>query len=235
MKLSVIVAVYNEEKTIEKVLEKIENIKLQIEKEIIVIDDGSTDNTSMILKQIFNSKKYLSFNIYHKIPANLGKASALRIGLALSSGDIIVTQDADLELEPSDLSVLLEPILNEETEVVFGSRFLIKYPETMKLEFKLINKLLAYLVRVLYFVKLTDEATAYKMFKKSILKNITLTSSTFEYCPEITAKLLNRNYNIVEIPISYTPREVTKEKKIKWYDGIEAIITLIKYRFAEFC
>ncbi|HPN29750.1 MAG TPA: glycosyltransferase family 2 protein [bacterium] len=235
MKLSIVVAVYNEEKTIELVLDKLHNLNIPIEKEILVIDDGSTDNTSNIVKIIFDSKKYESFKIYFKIPANLGKASALRIGFALCSGDIIVTQDADLELEPSNISLLLEPILSNKTEVVFGSRFYHKYPDSMKFEFKLINKILTFLVNILFFSKITDEATAYKMFKRSVLKNITLTSSAFEYCPEITAKLLNRNYQIIEIPVSYTPRLQVKDKKIKWYDGFEAIFTLIKFRFAEFC
>jgi len=233
VKLSIIIAAYNEENSIEEILDRIDKISFPIDIEVIVIDDGSTDKTYDILKKCFDEKKFVSLEKIFKIPTNLGKASAIRIGIGLSSGDIIVTQDADLELDPEELPKLLVPILNEETEVVFGSRFLNGYQDDMKFIYKFINIFLAFLVKILWFKTISDEATAYKMYKKSVLNNITLTSSTFEYCPELTAKLLNRNYKIVEIPVNYKPRINQGNKKIRWFDGIEAIYTLIKFRFFE--
>jgi len=234
LKLSIIVAAFNEESTILQTLEKLDNLSFPIEKEIIVIDDGSNDKTGELLKTVFESGKFKHFKRYFQIPANLGKASALRIGLALSEGDIIVTQDADLELDPDDLQKLAKPIISGEAEVVFGSRFYNGYPADMKFAYIFINKLLAYLTQILYLKKITDEATAYKMYKKSILRNMRLRSATFEYCPELTSKILNRGYKIIEIPVKYSPRQNDAGKKIRWFDGLEAIWTLLKYRFAEY-
>jgi len=233
MKLSIIIPVYNELKTVEKILRKTDAVKFKIEKEIIVVDDGSTDGSGELLEQLYQQKSIKSFAKLFRLPTNLGKASALRIGIAISTGDIIVSQDADDELDSNDLPKLLEPLLTGETEVVFGSRFINGFPPNMQFPYIFINKFLSFLIRILYFRKITDEATAFKMFFRKILNNISITSAKFEYCPELTAKFLNRNYKIVEVPISYNPRKNTADKKIKWFDGIEAIYTLIKFRFLE--
>lgn len=240
MKLSVIIPVYNENATIRDVLDIVGG--LDIAKEIIVVDDGSNDGTRETLvnlsmdgiKKCFHSK-------------NRGKGAAIRTGLAKVTGDIVIIQDADLEYNPEEYHQLIQPILEGEAEVVYGSRFLgrldhkgislhfyyVLFFGVRHYTFFLGVKLLNLLTRLLYGVKVTDEATCYKVFKTDVIRDIELKCERFEFCPEVTAKVCKKGYKIHEVPISYVGRSFKEGKKINWKDGIEAIYTLIKYRFTD--
>jgi dolichol-phosphate mannosyltransferase len=229
MKLSIIIPVYNEKKTLFKVLKSIEKVNVgPIKKEIIIVDDFSKDGTRNILKKV--KKKEIKI-IYHKM--NYGKGFAIRTGLEKSTGDIILIQDADLEYNPSDYKKLLKPILSGSAQVVYGSRFMNKNKKIKFNSFFLGNKFLSFLVTLLYHHKITDMETCYKVFKKEVFENLKITSRRFEFEPEITAKILKNKIKILEIPISYNPRSKREGKKIKWRDGLIAIWTLIKYRFVK--
>ncbi len=231
MKVSIIIPVYNEAKTVEKVFEKVRNLPLK--KEIIMVDDGSTDGSREILKAL--EKKWGNDNnfkfVYHS--RNLGKGSAIRSGLKLVEGEVVVIQDADLELNPEDIPLLLEPIQRGETSVVYGSRFL--RPEQKKRSFlrNLANWILSITATLLYGQKITDEATGYKVFKTDLLRSLNLRCRRFEFCPEVTAKILRKGEKIVEVPVSYDPRTAEEGKKICWKDGFQALWTLVKYRFRK--
>ncbi|MFH1210168.1 MAG: glycosyltransferase family 2 protein [archaeon] len=233
MKLSIIIPVYNEEKTIEIILKRVMNIKLPIEKEIICVDDGSTDNSSNIIKK-------LSFkNLFYYYKKNGGKGSAVRFGLSKASGDIFLIQDADLEYDPEDYIKLLEPILTNKTKVVYGSRYLSEkghLKEHNHLTFKVHkigNSFLTFLTSFLYSQRLTDMETCYKMFTRDVYEKITLNSNKFDIEPEITAKVLKEGYKIREIPINYYSRDYKEGKKITWKDGVKAVYTLLRYRFLK--
>lgn len=228
MKLSIIIPAYNEEATIQTILKKIEEVN--IKKEIIIVDDGSKDKTRSILK-----KKYSKIPNYKIIfhEKNKGKGMAIRTGLKSATGDIIIIQDADLEYDPKDYPALIQPIIDGKTEVVYGSRFLNKenkYRISMNL---IATKLLSFMSNVLYNAKITDEPTCYKVFTKKAINSVNLKCKRFEFCPEITAKIRKNRYKIVEVPIKYYPRTVEEGKHIRWTDGVEAIWTLIKYRFLK--
>ena len=230
MKLSIIIPVFNEEKNINKVIQNIKKLPLpHIKKEIIVVDDGSWDGTSRILKK---HKKDPQVQV-HFSRLNFGKGVATRIGLTYAQGDIILIQDADLEYDVSDYPKLLKPILENKADVVYGSRFLGKI-EKMKLFNYMGNKILSFLATILFFRKITDEATAYKVFRKKVIKVVKLNCKNFEFCPEVTAKILkNRKIRFTEIPIKYKARTLVEGKKIKLRDGLIAIWTLIKYRIVN--
>lgn len=224
-KLSIIIPVYNEAQTVTELFKKVYNVKLLgVEKEIIIVDDGSTDDSKKLIKQIKNKntevKVYLS-------QINLGKGAAIRFGLKKATGDIILIQDADLELEPKEYKILIEPILNGQTDVVYGSRFLKRSPN---IPFKTLfaNKALTILTNILYGSALSDMETAYKVFKADVIKRIRLRCVEFDFEPEVTAKILQLGYKIHEVPITYTPRRVNEGKKISYYDGIEAVSQLLK-------
>lgn len=225
MKLSVIIPIFNEKRTIQKVLRRVENVEITgIDKEIILVDDFSSDGTREILKNLKEKYKV----IFHQ--KNLGKGAAIRSALKYATGDIIIIQDADLEYSPEDYPQLIRPILRNETSVVYGSRVLSKSPR-FSLWYYLGGKLINKLANFLYGSKITDINSGYKVFKKEIFEKITLESNGFEFCEEITAKLLKRKYKIVEVPIKYNPRSFAEGKKLTWRDGFLAILTLIKYRF----
>jgi len=228
MKLSIIIPCYNEKQTILKILKRINNVAIpDIEKEIIIIDDASTDGTRDLLKR--NNKKYKV--IFHK--KNQGKGSAIRSGLNEATGSIILIQDADLEYNPEDYAKLIQPILHNEAKVVYGSRERNKENKQHSgLQFYIGGLFLTWLTNFLYGSKLTDEATCYKVFDAKILKEISLKCRRFEFCPEITAKILKQGIKIKEIPISYNPRKKTEGKKIGFLDGLHAIWTLIRYRIS---
>lgn len=221
-KLSIIIPCYNEENTIEKVLQEIERVNLDLIKEIIVVDDGSGPRTKAILEKLENKYKI----IY--LPKNFGKGYAVRQGIRQATGDLILIQDADLEYDVNDYPKLIEPVINNGAEIVYGSRFL---QENEKSEYYLGVRALTLLINWLFFSKLTDSATCYKLFRSEHLKSLDLKCKRFEFCPEVTTKLLKKGLKIVEVPINYYPRSVVQGKKIKFRDGIEAAWTIIKYRF----
>ncbi|MEM4259851.1 MAG: glycosyltransferase family 2 protein [Candidatus Woesearchaeota archaeon] len=225
--LSIIVPVYNEEKTIMKILQKIFAAKIPLKKEIICVDDGSKDNTVNILKKVKGIKL-----IVHK--KNQGKGMALRTGIKKATGQIILIQDADLEYDPNDYAALIRPIIQGKAEVVYGSRRLnSKNKQHAGLSFFIGGVGLTMLTNLLYNTRITDEPTCYKVFRSDILKRIPLTCKRFEFCPEVTAKVAKKGVKIFEVPIKYYPRSKKQGKKIKWYDGFEAIWTLLKYRFVK--
>jgi len=226
MKLSVIIPVFNERETIAEVIERVKAVKLN--KEIIVVDDGSTDGTVEILRD----RREDGVLTVHESKINFGKGSAVRIGLKYVTGDIVIIQDADLELNPNEYYQLIRPILDGQTKIVYGSRFLRKNPGIPLLTL-LANKFLVLLTNLLYRSSLTDMETAYKVISADILNKIQLRCVGFELEPEITAKFLKAGLDIVELPIEYQPRTVERGKKINWRDGIKAILTLIKYRFVN--
>lgn len=222
MKLSVIVPVYNEKNTIREILKKIMEVELY--KEIIVIDDNSSDGTKEILKNEYEDKE--NFKIVFK-EKNEGKTDAIKTGLKYVDGDVVIIQDADLEYEPQDYVKLIEPILENKADVVYGSRFLNK---KYKLSvWYLANKFLTYLTNLFTKLNITDMETCYKAFRSEIIKNVKIESKRFGFEPEITIKIARRKYRITEVPISYNPRSFKKGKKITWKDGFSAIWTILKY------
>ncbi len=226
-KLSLIVPVYNEWKTIRELLQKI--LALNLTKEIVIVDDASTDGTSQILDSISDPVIRL---FRHKV--NQGKGAAIRTALKECSGDIVIIQDADLEQDPDDIYHLIEPILNRGAEVVYGSRFLKERPK-MQWSTYWANQFLSALASFLYGQKITDLETCYKVFRADIIKGLPLKENGFEFEPEVTAKLLKRGYKIYEVPIKedWYHGYDNNSKKVTWVDGLKAIVTLIKYRFSN--
>lgn len=224
--VSIIIPAYNEKNTILNILDLIK--KNPLKKEIIVVDDCSKDGTTDILKNIKDNEIKVFFH-----EKNQGKGAALKTGLKFATGDIIIIQDADMEYNPLEYEKLIEPILNNKAEVVYGSRYLDGTNNVFLSKYYVGVKLLNYLVKLLYGTNITDEATCYKVFKSDVLKKINLKCKRFEFCPEVTAKVLKQKYKIIEVPIKFWPRSVEEGKKIKIKDGIIAIWTLIKYRFVN--
>lgn len=225
MSISVIVPVFNEKETIEEVLRRIKNVKL--EKEIIVIDDYSTDGTRQILKKI-NDKEIKV--IFHS--DNEGKGAAIRTAQTYIAGDVVIIQDADLEYEPKDYLNLVKPIEDDHADVVYGSRFLGVHKFSSFWHY-FGNKFLTWVTNVLYRARLTDMETCYKAFKSSIFLNLNIKAKRFDFEPEITARILKANLRIVEVPVTYNARYRKEGKKITWKDGLAALWTLLKYRFVD--
>ncbi len=224
--VSIIIPAYNEADSIVQAIERVRAVPL--EKEIIVVDDGSTDQTPALLAQQPDV-------VVLRHERNMGKGMAIRTAIAHSTGDIIIIQDADLEYDPMDIPRVIAPIAEGKAQVVYGSRFLTtKRPKGMRLPNWLINRLLAAMVRWLYWHPLTDEATCYKAFRADLLQSVPLTCQRFEFCPEVTAKVIRRGVKILEVPISYEARTTLQGKKIRWWDGVEAIWTLLKWRWKRF-
>lgn len=223
MKVSIIVPVYNEEKTLREIIRRLKQVPL--DKEIIIVDDGSTDASRGILEEAVKEGIRVL-----RLSRNLGKGAAIRAALPYVKGEVVVIQDADLEYNPAELPHLLQPILEGKAEVIYGSRFLKGRPRMRFLNF-LANKILAWTATLLSGRRLSDEATCYKAFKTELLRSLNLRCKSFEFCPEVTAKIAKRKIPIREIPISYTPRTVKEGKKVKWKDGFIALYTLFKYRF----
>jgi len=227
-KISLIVPIYNEGETIKNVLKKLSALNFnKMEKEIIVVNDGSTDRTREILERLQVAGYKLQV-VHHK--ENQGKGAAVRTGLKEVTGEVIVIQDADLEYNPEELEKLFLPITQNNAKIVYGSRFLRKNP-TLYLHYYWGNKLLSFLISFLYGQKVTDAYTCYKMLQKNVLKNISLKSKRFEFEAEITCKLLKEGYKIHEIPISYQPRSIKEGKKIRFNDAIIGIWTILKVKF----
>lgn len=231
MKLSVIVPVYNEEQTIGAVIERIRGVDLgAVEKEIIVANDGSSDGTRQAIDE-GPWRTDSSVRILHS-PINLGKGAAVRLGLKYATGDILLTQDADLELDPREYGSLLAPIVNDGATVVYGSRF--RQPNSaIPRRTRIANGALTLLTNVLFGARLSDMETGYKVFRREALENIKLRCVGFDFEPEITAKLLLAGHKIVEVPIGYSPRRADEGKKIRWIDGVDAVYVLLKCRLTR--
>jgi glycosyltransferase involved in cell wall biosynthesis len=230
--LTILIPVYNEAKTIIPVLEMVAKAPCGgLEKELIIVDDGSTDGTRDILAGI-NPADYGAKIYFHE--KNQGKGAALRTGQGHATGDIIMIQDADMEYSPDEYPDLVKPIIEGKADVVYGSRLSGgKVTRAFKFTHLLGNKFLSFLTNVLYDCTLTDMETCYKVFKADIFKRITIKSNRFEFEPEITAKVLKQGVRIYELPISYYGRDYAEGKKITWKDGFGAIWALVKYRFTD--
>lgn len=236
MLISIIVPVYNEEKTVKEILEKINELDFwskntNLSKEIIVVDDKSIDGTIEKLKNLKNSGKIDNL-IFHEI--NQGKGAAIRSGLKEAIGEIIITQDADLEYDPKDYSRLIKPIIDGKADVVYGSRFLGGTSDGHRVLYfwhRVANSILTLFSNILTDMNLTDMETGYKAFKKDSLKNITLKENRFGFEPEITIKLAKKRLRFFEVSVSYNGRTYEEGKKIGFKDGIRALYCLIRYKF----
>ncbi len=227
MKLSVIIPIYNEKDTLEEIISRVQ--ATGIPDELVLIDDGSTDGTVDIVKK-FEGKEGFKVRLLQK---NQGKGAAVRSGLDIATGDVLLIQDADLEYDPRDYPALLKPIEEGLADVVYGSRFLGGSRRVAMFWHMVANKLLTLFTNILYNTILTDMETGYKVFKKEVVKDMPLHAKRFEFEPEFTAKILKRNYRIFEVPISFNPRDYEEGKKIGLPDAFEAIWALIKYRFVD--
>jgi glycosyltransferase involved in cell wall biosynthesis len=225
--LSIIIPIYNERQYVEKILERVQSATIppNLNREIIVVDDGSTDGTTMMLETLGGDRTIK----IHRSVLNFGKGTAIRVGLHYATGDYILIQDADLEYDPNDYEQLLLPLLDGRADVVYGSRFTGKV-KGMRWQNYLANRMLSGLSNILYSAHITDEATGYKVFRRKVLDGMTLKCKRFEFCPEITARVRKAGFPIFEVPISYEARTAKDGKKIKLRDAWEAFYTLIKYR-----
>ena len=258
-KLSIVIPVFNENRTVDQLLTLVMNAPVPgWSVEVIAVDDGSTDGTDRVLKaweQQWNSSRAVqrvsndldersisdkeahasrSFSLLLQ-PKNRGKGAALRSGFELATGDVVLIQDADLEYDPADYPALLQPLSEHRTRVVYGSRIL--HPDNHSysaLRFYLGGRLVTWFTNLLFGSRLTDEPTGYKVFRRDVLQRIPLECEGFEFCPEITAKLLRLKEPIWEVPIHYRPRKPDEGKKIGWLDGIEALQTLWRWRWKNF-
>jgi dolichol-phosphate mannosyltransferase len=226
VKLSVIIPCFNEAQHIVPVLDAVRRV--DIEKEIIVVDDGSTDGTRDLLEA--QARRH-ALVVRHQ-PVNRGKGAAIRAGLALATGEVVVIQDADLEYDPAEIPALIAPILRGEADVVYGSRFRGSIAG-MHPANRIANHLLTWLANVLYGAGITDEATCYKAFRGDLVRGLPLRCRRFEFCPEVTARVRRRGVRIHEVPIRYVGRTSAQGKKLRWTDGLEAVWTLVRYRLHD--
>jgi len=226
-KLTIVIPAYNEERTIVDVLARVHAVQLPVEREVIVVNDGSTDGTR---QRIHAARADYPDLIVLDMAHNAGKGAAIAAGAAAATGDVIVIQDADLEVDPAEHAQLLGPILDGTAQVVYGSRFLGR-PQGLAIN-AIANRLLTMMTNVLFAARISDMETAYKMMRRDVFERLILECRRFDFEPEITAKLLRCGYTIVEKPIAYTPRSRQEGKKIKWQDGVVAVRVLLRYRFA---
>jgi glycosyltransferase involved in cell wall biosynthesis len=229
MKISIVIPCYNEKNTIEKLIEAVRSAPVA-EKEIIVVDDASTDGTQELLRTKLSAS--VDRIIYH--PANRGKGAALRSGFSAATGDIVLIQDADLEYDPQEYPLLLEPIVSGKADAVFGSRFMGGRPHRVVFFWHMVgNRFLTLMSNMLTNLNLTDLETGYKAFRTSLIKSIALEEERFGFEPEITAKLAKQRCRIYEVGISYYGRTYEEGKKIGWRDGVRALYAIVKYNWGR--
>jgi len=226
VRLSIVIPVYNEAATVGALIDRVR--ELPVEKELLVVNDGSSDGTREALRR-FEGQPGITV---HHSPVNLGKGASVRIGFSLAQGDIVTIQDADLELDPSEFLKLMAPIERGEADVVFGSRFLQPPPPGQRgnLAFYAANRGLSVFASVLFGQKLTDIETCYKLMRREVLEKLNLKAARFELEPEITAQLCKRGFRILEMPIGYRPRTSAEGKKLSWRDGFGAVLKLVDER-----
>jgi len=225
--LSIIVPVYNEVATVGKVLERLQQIQLPMDREIIVVDDGSTDGTSELLASF---EKRLPLVRVFRNERNQGKGAAVRLGMSQATGAIVAIQDADLELDPQQLAALVAPILSGETDVVFGSRFMDRRRPPMPRLSYYANRTLTGITNLLYGSHLTDMETCYKVMRSDVVRSVELTAKRFDIEPEVTAKILRKGYRVVERPVTFMARSRAQGKKIGWRDAVQAVGVLWRNR-----
>jgi glycosyltransferase involved in cell wall biosynthesis len=223
----VIVPVYNERNTVAEIIRRIRTMKVPLDLQVIVVDDGSADGTDKVLSALEDSTVLV---ISHEV--NQGKGAAIRTGLSAAKGDLIIIQDADLEYDPDDWPRLFDPIFKGRARVVYGSRFTGERKNMLPSHW-IGNRFLTLATNILYRTTLSDMETCYKLFDRRVLEGITIKSNRFDFEPEITAKVLRRGHRIYEVPISYAGREPSEGKKISWRDGFGALFALVRYRFAR--
>jgi glycosyltransferase involved in cell wall biosynthesis len=228
-KVSIIVPAFNEQNTIAESVRRLLDVDFaDVETEVLVVDDASTDQTAEIASNFGDRVRVIVQE------ANHGKGAAIRRALKEATGSIIVIHDADLEYDASDIPALIEPILSGNANAVFGNRFAeTKLPAGMQFKNLVANRILAIAASVLFGKTIADEATCYKAVRTDILRAMNLKCERFEFCPEVTAKLMRAGEKIIEVPVKYHARTVAEGKKIHWYDGLEAVWTLVKYRFVR--
>lgn len=231
MSLSIVVPVYNEENTITEILARIIAVKLPFEKEIIVVNDCSTDRTMELLSNYAANCSNIKV-ISHQ--TNMGKGAALRTGFAIANGDIVIVQDADLEYDPQEYPKLLKPILDKKADVVYGSRFRGEGPHRVLFYWHYVgNKILTYMSNIFTNLNLSDMETCYKAFRRTVLSQIDIKENRFGFEPEITAKVARCKCRIYEVGISYSGRTYKEGKKVNWKDGVRALWCIVKYRFVS--
>ncbi len=228
MKLSVVIPCYNEKSTIEKIVELVKGVE-GVDKEIVIVDDASTDGTQEILREI--KKKYPEREMVFK-KVNKGKGDTLREGFKHTSGDYVIIQDADLEYDPQDYKKLVRALEEEKVDVIYGSRFSGSYEKMSTLHY-FGNKFLTLVTNLLFGIMLTDMETCYKLIPGDFIRKLNIKSDRFEFEPEITAKILKAGLKIKEVPISYKGRAFSEGKKMTWKDGFNAVYSLIKFRFFD--
>jgi len=229
--LSILMPVYNEAHTIREIIERVKATPLDgLRKELVIVDDGSTDGTREVLQGLVQTDEQKVY--FHA--QNMGKGAALRTALTYATGDIIIIQDADLEYDPREYTELVAPILEGRADVVYGSRLTGgKVARAFNFWHYIGNKLLTLVTNILYNAILSDMETCYKVFRADVIKNIQIKSNRFDFEPEITAKVLKRRHKLYEMPISYYGRDFSEGKKITWRDGFSAVWALVKYRFVN--
>jgi glycosyltransferase involved in cell wall biosynthesis len=236
MKLSIVMPVYNERATIEQIIDQVRAVDVGIERELVIVDDASTDGTRELLAQRFSGDSVVRVFSHER---NRGKGAAVRTGIEQATGDVVLIQDADLEYDPNDYRELLRPIVEEQAQVVYGSRFLGRRHRLLgreRVAFPLQylgNRFLSMLTNLLYRSSLTDMETCYKAIARPVLQGLDLRANKFDFEPEVTAKILRRGHRITEVPIRYRPRTYREGKKISWRDGARAVWTLFKCRFVD--
>ena len=227
-KLSIVIPVCNEERTLALLLEKVANAPLPIDREIVIVNDGSRDRSGEIVHS-FMAQNH-DFEVKYLTRPNGGKGAAVRDGIAASTGSVVIIQDGDLEYEPDEYARCIEPIIAGRCDVVYGSRERKKGNGYSNLRFYIGGLAVTWFIDLLFFAGLTDEPTCYKTFRGNLIRNLEFENNDFGWEPEVTCKLLRLGYKIVEVGISYTPRHIAEGKKIRWHDGVKAFAITLKWR-----